>query len=147
MSRESPSLFLLCSPCRSRRVQQPPEHATTVRVQDGKKLRAEATFANACDSEVVVDDLTLLGQDLKDGDDVIRRWDGDPVTVPRGGTATMTIEEVVRRGGDRSIALARWGWELNVEATASRSTSLCFTTGSPAVGETCARIEKVTVAP
>ncbi|MDC0722819.1 hypothetical protein [Nannocystis bainbridge] len=123
-------------------------HVRELRVQDGKKkLRAEVTFANTCDSEVEVDDLTLLGQDLKDGEDVIRRWDGDRVTVPRGGTATMTIEEVVRRGGDRSIALARWGWELNVEATAPRSTSLCFTTGSPAVGETCARIEKVTAAP
>ncbi|WAS96610.1 hypothetical protein [Nannocystis punicea] len=126
-------------------------HVRELRVQDGKKPRAEATFANTCDGEVVVDDLTVLGLDRAGGEDVLRRWDEDRVTVPRGGTATAAIEEVVKRDGDRSSPLARWVWQLNVDTAAPRSMILCFATaGAPdgaLDGASCAPLEKVTIVP
>jgi hypothetical protein len=119
-------------------------HVREVRVQDEKKrLRAEVTFATTCDGAVVVDDLTLVGIDRAGGSDVVRRWDGEPVTVPRGETATAAIEDVVRRGGARSISLASWAWRLDVETTAPRFSRLCFATAGMPGGSDCAGIDAV----
>lgn len=119
-------------------------HVREVRVQDGKwRLRAEVTFAATCDSAVVVEDMTLVGLDRAGGSDVVRRWDGAPVTVSRGETATAAIEDVVRRDAARSSSPASWAWALDVETTAPRFSRLCFATAGMPGRSKCAGIDAV----
>lgn len=119
-------------------------HVREVRVQDVKRrLRAEVTFATTCDSAGVIEDMTLVGLERSGGSDVVRRWDGAPVMVSRGETATAAIEDVVQRDGDRSISLASWAWELDVETTTPRSSRLCFATAGMRGVANCAGIDAV----
>lgn len=118
-------------------------HVRAVKVKDGQPRRGEVTLDNACEVEVVVDGVTLVGFDRSGGNDILTGR--ETVRLARGERATRRVEGDGPQGGDPTIPVGTWAWKLTVDVAAPRGAMLCFSTAGAPEGARCADIEAVKV--